>query len=290
MNVYIFFLKTLSILLGVGAIDTAAIFYFQYKKISALSFAGFLGGIFMFIFSDWLYYLSGYIPGLIDDPGFIIFRFLTAPGFFLFSYFGIKFIYSLFGKNVKPLIFYLLLIFSAALYTVSIFNLFGFIIDMIPIVFVTLYMLFFLLKRHKDIVDQTLMLAIKVLVIISLCLTPFFILLLVNQTSTPLHVALNIYQIILSSLSIYFAYIFFNRKPYVDKGATTDLFNGKYNITKREQNIIEQVYLGKSSKEIADILHISARTVTTHLTNIYSKVGVNSRYQLINLLGSNSSV
>ncbi len=58
-------------------------------------------------------------------------------------------------------------------------------------------------------------------------------------------------------------------------------FCGKFGISKREREIIQQVMAGKSNKEIEDILCISFSTVKNHLYNVYQKAGVNSRSELI---------
>lgn len=54
-----------------------------------------------------------------------------------------------------------------------------------------------------------------------------------------------------------------------------------YKITKRELSIIELLKEGLNPIEIADKLFISERTVTTHITNIYKKVGVSDRLNLL---------
>jgi DNA-binding CsgD family transcriptional regulator/tetratricopeptide (TPR) repeat protein len=51
-------------------------------------------------------------------------------------------------------------------------------------------------------------------------------------------------------------------------------------LTERENDIARLVAERKSNKEIAVALGISARTVTTHVANIFSKLGVNSRGEL----------
>lgn len=62
-----------------------------------------------------------------------------------------------------------------------------------------------------------------------------------------------------------------------------DVFR-KHGITEREQEVARLVGQGKSNREIEEALFISIKTVKTHLYNIYRKLGINSRYQLIQLL------
>ncbi len=58
-------------------------------------------------------------------------------------------------------------------------------------------------------------------------------------------------------------------------------FLSAYKITDREREIIQMVIQGKSNADIAGELFISLATVKTHLHNIYQKVGVDSRYDLL---------
>lgn len=52
-------------------------------------------------------------------------------------------------------------------------------------------------------------------------------------------------------------------------------------ISKREREIMELILQGKSNKEIEELLFISYNTVKNHIYNIYQKLGVNSRGQMI---------
>ena len=52
-------------------------------------------------------------------------------------------------------------------------------------------------------------------------------------------------------------------------------------LTARENEVIEQLVNGFTYKEIANVLGISVSTVNDHLKNIYSKLGVNSKAELI---------
>ena len=50
-------------------------------------------------------------------------------------------------------------------------------------------------------------------------------------------------------------------------------------LTKREIEVLTLVIEGRSSKEVADMLYVSKRTVDFHLANIYDKLQVNNRVQ-----------
>jgi len=61
----------------------------------------------------------------------------------------------------------------------------------------------------------------------------------------------------------------------------TEKFYKKYNISDREVEIIEALVVGKTNKEIASELYISINTVKTHIKNIYRKLEVKNRVQLL---------
>jgi DNA-binding CsgD family transcriptional regulator len=63
--------------------------------------------------------------------------------------------------------------------------------------------------------------------------------------------------------------------------ALSESFLTKYAITDRECEIILKVIQGKSNADIANELFISLATVKTHLHNIYRKIGVEGRYDLL---------
>lgn len=50
-------------------------------------------------------------------------------------------------------------------------------------------------------------------------------------------------------------------------------------LTKREIEVLSLIAQGHSSKEAADVLFVSKRTVDFHLANIYDKLQVNNRVQ-----------
>ncbi|CAI8810752.1 Uncharacterized transcriptional regulatory protein YhcZ [Priestia megaterium] len=50
-------------------------------------------------------------------------------------------------------------------------------------------------------------------------------------------------------------------------------------LTKREKDVLKEIAKGKSNKEIGVTLHITEKTVKTHVSNILSKLGVQDRTQ-----------
>ena len=88
-------------------------------------------------------------------------------------------------------------------------------------------------------------------------------------------------------IPIYWLKQFFVKK-YVDIDSTKtegilEMLTEEYRISKREREIIELILKGKSNKEIEDILCISFSTVKNHIYNVYQKMGINSRGQLMHL-------
>lgn len=60
-----------------------------------------------------------------------------------------------------------------------------------------------------------------------------------------------------------------------------------FNLTEREFEVLEAVARGERSKEIAEHLGISERTVKTYLASIYNKLGVDSRAAAIAVAAQN---
>jgi len=55
-------------------------------------------------------------------------------------------------------------------------------------------------------------------------------------------------------------------------------------LTARELEVIRHMASGATAREIGAALHISPRTVESHVFNAYRKLGVHSRVQLVRLL------
>jgi DNA-binding CsgD family transcriptional regulator len=63
-----------------------------------------------------------------------------------------------------------------------------------------------------------------------------------------------------------------------------DSLAATHGITRREQEIVELIVQGKSNKEIEELLFISVHTVKNHVYNIFRKLGVTRRGQLVRLV------
>ena len=64
----------------------------------------------------------------------------------------------------------------------------------------------------------------------------------------------------------------------------SDTLANLYHLTSRELEIISEIYNGHSIYEIADILFISENTVKKHSHNIFKKMNVKNRTQLIKIV------
>ena len=57
--------------------------------------------------------------------------------------------------------------------------------------------------------------------------------------------------------------------------------NSSNELTKRENEVLRQVAIGKTNSEVANQLFISVKTVETHKTNILSKLGLRNTAELV---------
>ncbi|MDO4773091.1 MAG: response regulator transcription factor [Bacillota bacterium] len=76
-------------------------------------------------------------------------------------------------------------------------------------------------------------------------------------------------------------YIYPSMRKYLDKKTKKMIVSGKTDVfgllTSRELEIIKFLAQGMSNKDISDALYISEKTVKNHVSNIFSKLGINDR-------------
>lgn len=99
------------------------------------------------------------------------------------------------------------------------------------------------------------------------------------------HARILIHPIFYCVLSITCSYFiiryYFNIYKVNIKDVPLDNLLRKYDISSREKEIVKLIIKGQSNKDIADKLFISVNTVKTHVRNIYEKIGIKSRYELL---------
>jgi DNA-binding CsgD family transcriptional regulator len=78
------------------------------------------------------------------------------------------------------------------------------------------------------------------------------------------------------------------RSAFMVVGDRADSMIESYDLTAREQEILRLVLRGESNKEIEKKLFISASTVRNHIYNIYKKLDVRNRLELINLIAKDA--
>lgn len=98
---------------------------------------------------------------------------------------------------------------------------------------------------------------------------------------------------ILDTLSRHIEVHFRNLYPngFSSKTSTSPIDNhliNKYHITEREHEVIRLICQGLSNQDISEALSISQNTVKKHINNLFHKMNVDSRFQLLNLVLKNS--
>jgi len=71
---------------------------------------------------------------------------------------------------------------------------------------------------------------------------------------------------------------------FLDQNKMIIKCSNKYELTSREQEVLELIVSGKSNNEIAEELFISINTVKKHLTHIFKKTEVKNRTELTSVI------
>lgn len=77
-----------------------------------------------------------------------------------------------------------------------------------------------------------------------------------------------------------------SKSVMIKQGRLTSGCISFYNLSPREVEVIESLSKGITNREVSEELFISIKTVENHLTNIYKKIRVKGRVQLLQVLNS----
>lgn len=153
---------------------------------------------------------------------------------------------------------------------------------------IVLYCIVVMFSQWKTIMDKSVRTMCLTMIIISFAMLPIVI-------SSMLFPSLRGISISVVSLSytiaiLVFLFIAIARLDSAvpsetrEKGIAFEDVQNEFHITEREFEVILEIKKGMTNKEIAYNLNISVNTVNNHIANIFSKTGVRSRIDLLNLL------
>ncbi|RWU09675.1 DNA-binding response regulator [Pseudidiomarina gelatinasegens] len=101
------------------------------------------------------------------------------------------------------------------------------------------------------------------------------------QKDAPSELLIQIIQDVASGKS------YFPANPQQGSGPVVSSINPMENLTRREREIFYLVVAGRSNKQIAQLLSLSAKTVENHRSNIFKKLKVASTVELIHFAAKN---
>ena len=70
-------------------------------------------------------------------------------------------------------------------------------------------------------------------------------------------------------------------RPFLERVGPLAMHAGLQPLSTREQEVLEELAAGKSTKEIAESLNLGDETVKSHLSRIYAKLKANDRVQAV---------
>jgi DNA-binding CsgD family transcriptional regulator len=286
---------------GSASVSQAILMYLRFKKPVVKLYTFFLVSLFCFLLA-FLTDLYSSLSGLSATSGIESLNWLfQAAGIIIFFFCAPYFYHTLLGLELGPVkkVFFFSIDSSIVIAVVT----YIFIIQITTITIILNllllamigYGLILILIHWRRIADTTLKKAIRVFFFLSLIFFPFFYLdvLVSNYPAFSIfgaidNLSLPLYFLILNMLTLWFALSYLNHPPYREEEHFTNHFIDTFQITPREEEVINLLLTGSSNREISDTLFISPKTVENHLYNIYQKVGVNNRVQLFQLIRINS--
>lgn len=119
----------------------------------------------------------------------------------------------------------------------------------------------------------------------------------ISAWCTKLYGVTSILLLIINLLTLIYVYIKDFSPTFKIKNHTSvltdkeaiDMVSQKYRLTEREHSVLIYAYEGLNNPDIADKLFISKHTVKRHMHNIFEKLGVSKRVELVHIIKSQVS-
>ncbi len=139
-----------------------------------------------------------------------------------------------------------------------------------------------IIKHLKTIKENDVRTVSKAIIILSFVMMPLLIISLIYPQWR--FITYPIYFMSFSVIILVYLFMYFRRMPHEPVRELTKERLEKFHITEREFSVVELIKSGHTNKEIAAKLDISVNTVNNHVANIFTKMQVRSRIDLLNAL------
>ncbi|MBN1647487.1 MAG: helix-turn-helix transcriptional regulator [Spirochaetales bacterium] len=296
----IFLLYILSLVSGSATLGMGLGVYLKYRKAVIKWFLWFLFSLFLIALSFVFQYMSPFLENVFPDFSLLAgisgktgsIGFICSAPLFFFSLLGIHP-----GRRLKILLG-MLALFSTGLFIADLFvNDHNIILILLMLLFlgIILFGLIIVGVHFGTIAEKSLRRALLVFFIITALFVPLFLIDMnlhrfgpgarirkLDNMSQPL------YFLILNCSCIFLVIKYLSQPSLRKDGKLTDYFLARFGISEREAGIIEKLLLGMSSKEIGEAVFISPKTVDNHIYNIFQKLNIRNRLQLVQMVNSGS--
>lgn len=270
LKYYLFFLCTFALLLFIRSLKLFTLF-----AIPSFIYTNIFNTIYLFALSIAMAFMLYVIPAFLYH--FLSLKWKAKENIIFIGISILYFIISILGMLVN---------FAWYIISISIFYIF------------IIYIFAVGVKYYKNITDKMMAFIVKLFGIITLIIFPILISQLVfikNESISDIRaidITLPLFYIWWNFIMLgYFFWYFINiigKKIVLLDADNNDMNNEKnrylINLTKREKEIATFLIKGKSNKEISLILDISLNTVNNHVANIYEKLKIKNRVELVNKL------
>ena len=266
--------------LGVMLIIQMSIVYFKYKNVYfGLFTLSFIGTSLLALF-----YLMYDISSILALPfNNKIELYGEAIAFSIIIWSATMVILKIFYENTKPIVkifVHILSVLPALLSCLSIAEVLNDIdIDNIYIRVILVLDCILFLRKYKKINHDS----FRKLGIILVCVLSLYLIYLILQEIVPkFYIDLfPIFYLFWAVQLIIFSWKHFMRDSIDKAFSIKESYIEKYNITDREQEIIKLIQEGYTNSAISKQLFLSEKTVANHIYNIYRKLNITSRFELI---------